>query len=386
MYGSRVLERAAGSVPVKGLVSVTWTAPWHDLPTLSRYAGHAVLGMLFVAVLYGISPQSLNVRTLDTLFSRQRDFSSSYYSAASYDHVDSYARALPGERYLEAGTVPFTRQTWSETLPQVAEPRRLLRTSVTVYTVQAGDTMLGIAQKFGLRGTSVLYANTSLSGQSDLLSIGQKLIILPVDGAYHKVARGETLQAIATKYSVTPEAIALYPGNELSEPYTLVADQTLIIPGGVRPAPPKPVQTYPTTAARTTTASSPAVGTAAGSVAGSGQFGWPMSGRISQGYWEGHRAIDIYAPRGTPIIASDAGTIAAAHFARGYGRMVVVDHGNGYQTLYAHMDAFFVEVGQAVEKGQLLGKCGSTGNSTGPHVHFEVRKGGSLLNPFNFLP
>ncbi|MFO7698348.1 MAG: peptidoglycan DD-metalloendopeptidase family protein [Anaerolineae bacterium] len=376
MYGSRVVSRAIGSVPDKGLTgAINLAVPWRDLPTLSRYAGHAVLALLFVAVLYGVSSQELSAATLDGLFGRTRNFASSTYVASSYDYVDTYARSASDERYLETGSIPFTMQSWDQTLPQVAEPRRLLRTAVTVYTVQAGDTLLKIAAEFGLQGTSVLYANDSLAGQNDLLSIGQELFILPVDGAYHKVAGGESLQTISAKYKVDVDAIALYPGNKLTEPYSLTAGQYLIIPGGVKPYVPKQVQTYPS------------LGTATQSgVSGTGQLAWPMSGKISQGYWEGHRAIDIYAPRGTPIIAADAGTVVAAHYATGYGRMVVVDHGNGYQTLYAHMDAFFVEVGQVVEKGQLLGKCGSTGNSTGPHVHFEVRKGRSLLNPFSFLP
>ena len=376
MYGSRVISRAVQALPQKGQ-SVTLSLPivLHDLPTLSRYAGHTVLVALFLSVLYGVSSQSLSLSALDRLFGRERTFASRTYTAASYDYVDAYARPVAAERYLELGTIPYTMQSWSQTLPQVAEPRRLLRTTVTVYTVQAGDTLLEIAGKFGLQGTTLLYANDALAGQNDLLSIGQELYILPVDGAYHKVAAGESLQSIAAKYKVESDVIALYPGNKLEEPYALSAGQYLIIPGGVKPYIPKQVQTYPS------------LGTAIQSgVTGTGQLAWPMSGRISQGYWEGHRAIDIYAPRGTPIIAADGGTVVAAHWATGYGRMVVVDHGNGYQTLYAHMDAFFVEVGQTVAKGDLLGKCGSTGNSTGPHVHFEVRKGGALLNPFNFLP
>ncbi|NLT74448.1 MAG: peptidoglycan DD-metalloendopeptidase family protein [Chloroflexi bacterium] len=346
-----------------------------DLPTVSRYAGHIVLALLFVSILYGFSPRQWSVSGLDALFGRGRDFSSTYYLVGSYEHVASYQNAESNERYLAPDTIPFTMQSWSQALPQVAEPRRLLRTTVTVYTVQAGDTLLQIAQQFGLQGTTILYANESLAGQNDTLSIGQELYILPVDGAYHTVAQGESLESIAAKYKVESDEVALYPGNSLTEPYTLTAGQKLIIPGGVKPYVPKQVQTYPS------------VGTATQSgVTGTGQLAWPMSGRLSQGYWQGHRAIDIAASRGTPIMAADGGTVVAAHTATGYGRMVVVDHGNGYQTLYAHMDAFFVEVGQAVEKGDLLGKCGSTGNSTGPHLHFEVRSGGSLLNPFNFLP
>jgi len=376
MYGTRVISRAIRSVPQVHLPqSVVFPSVFHDLPMLSRYAGHAIMALLMVGVVCGLSSRDLSTAALDGLFGRQRTFRSGAYTAATYDYVDAYARTDAAERYLEAGSIPVTMQTWSETLPQVAEPQRLVRTTVTVYTVQPGDTLLEIAAQFGLQGTTLLYGNEALAGENDTLSIGQELFILPVDGAYHQVEGGESLESIAAKYKVDTDAIALYPGNKLSEPYTLTAGQYLIIPGGVRPYAPKQVATYP------------AVGTATQSgVTGTGQLAWPMSGQISQGYWEGHRAIDIAAPRGTPIGAADGGTVVAAHYATGYGRMVVVDHGNGYQTLYAHLDAFFVDVGQAVDKGQLLGKCGSTGNSTGPHLHFEVRKGGALLNPFSYLP
>jgi murein DD-endopeptidase MepM/ murein hydrolase activator NlpD len=351
-----------------------------------------VLGLLLVAVLYGISPQKLDTRTLDAFLGRgMHDFAENTYAAATYEYVESYARMTSDERYLEPGSIPFTAESWSEALPQIAEPRRMVRTTVTVYTVQAGDTMLGIAQKFGLQGTSVLYANSALSSQSDTLSIGQQLNILPVDGAYYKVASGDSLEGIATKFKADADAIALYPGNNLNGSYALVAGQSLIIPGGIRPAPPKPVQTAAASRSTTTAravAAAPAPSVAAsGDTAGSGSFGWPMSGGISQGYWAGHRAIDIYAPRGTAVYAADGGTVVAAYYSNvGYGRHVIVDHGNGFQTLYAHMDAFYVEAGQAVAKGQQLGQCGSTGNSTGPHLHFEVRSGGAQYNPMSYLP
>jgi len=120
---------------------------------------------------------------------------------------------------------------------------------------------------------------------------------------------------------------------------------------------------------------------------GTGSFAWPMSGSISQGYWQGHRAIDIAAPLGTSVVASDAGYVAVTQWHnQGYGRMVIIDHGNGYQTLYAHLNSYSVEAGQSVARGQVIGHCGRTGNATGPHLHFEVIKGGARLNPLSFLP
>jgi murein DD-endopeptidase MepM/ murein hydrolase activator NlpD len=374
MQGSRAIARVTKSSPSTLLSSLTaWTLPWRDHRTISRYTGHLILGLLFLALIYGVSPLRLDAPPLELLMGQPA--APAVESARS---VPAYAVAQSetNARYLEPGVVPFTMRTWGETLPMMEGPRRVVRTSVTQYTVQAGDTMLGIAQRFGLKGTTLLYANNSLADQPDLLKIGQVLNILPVDGVYHTVAKGETLANVAAKYKVEPEAIALYPGNNLAEPYELTADQKLIVPGGVKPYVPRTVTTYQSTGSATRAGAT-----------GTGQLAWPMSGRISQGYWEGHRAIDISAPRGTSILAADGGTVVAAHYSNvGYGRMVVVDHGNGYQTLYAHMDAFYVEVGQAVTKAQVIGKCGSTGNSTGPHLHFEVRKGGVQLNPYSFLP
>jgi len=116
-------------------------------------------------------------------------------------------------------------------------------------------------------------------------------------------------------------------------------------------------------------------------------FAWPMNGLISQGYYSWHRAIDIAAAKGTRIVAADSGYVVTVQYSdTGYGRMVVVNHQNGYKTLYAHMSVINVELGQSVAKGELIGLCGSTGNSTGPHLHFEIMRQDVRLNPFIYLP
>jgi len=245
---------------------------------------------------------------------------------------------------------------------------------VITYKVQAGDSVLSIAEKFGLDGNSILWANDRLADNPDFLQIGQELIILPVDGAYHTVAKGETLASIAAKYKVDPEAISSYKGNELEPPYHLTAGQKLIIPGGVKPYVPKRVEV----------ASAPVPQDAK---RGTGTFVWPMSGQLSQRYWAGHLAIDIAAPKGRTIVAADSGYVSYVQVSNtGYGRMVLIDHGNGFQTRYAHLSVISVELGQSVGRGEPIGQCGSTGNSTGPHLHFEVIRGGSRLNPLNYLP
>jgi murein DD-endopeptidase MepM/ murein hydrolase activator NlpD len=119
-----------------------------------------------------------------------------------------------------------------------------------------------------------------------------------------------------------------------------------------------------------------------------GRFIWPTWGRISQYYWWGHRAIDIAAPLDRPITAADSGTVVYAGWNTwGYGNLVVIDHGNGFQTWYAHLNnnSIWVANGQFVTQGSTIGGVGTTGNSSGPHLHFEIRYGGNLLNPLDYL-
>jgi murein DD-endopeptidase MepM/ murein hydrolase activator NlpD len=118
-----------------------------------------------------------------------------------------------------------------------------------------------------------------------------------------------------------------------------------------------------------------------------GHWVWPVGGYISQGYWTLHRAIDIAGAHGSTVLAADGGTVAYASWhVAGYGNLVVVDHGNGFVTYYAHLYGFYVDVGDQVEQGQPLGALGNTGQSTGPHLHFEIREGGELRNPIDLLP
>ena len=258
-------------------------------------------------------------------------------------------------------------------VPHTTIPERP-RLEVITYTVQPGDTLLGIAQKFKLDADTIMWASGRLEDHPDLLRVGQVLTILPVDGIYHTVQEGETLESIAKKYKVDVEAITQCEYNDLKEPYKLTPGQKLIVPGGKKPYKPRVVHIY--------TGKVPA-----GAAKGTGVFGWPTSGVITQKFWARHKAIDIGAPTGTPVVAADSGYVAVAGWSNvGYGKYIVIDHGNGFQTLYAHLSAIFVKVGQSVGKGERIGSVGSTGHSTGPHLHFEIRYKGVQRNPFGYLP
>jgi len=247
------------------------------------------------------------------------------------------------------------------------------RLDVVTHTVTAGDTLYGIAQRYKLSAETIMFSN-GLEKNPDLLRLGQQLVILPLNGIYHTVGPKDTIQSIAKAYKVTPEAIIQYPLNHLdAQNPTIVAGQKLVVPGGVKELPKPAVTVYQTPS-----------GTAQ---RGTGVLIWPTSGKITQGYKPLHRALDIARSIGTPIKAADSGVVVVAGWSNsGYGYHIVIDHGNGLQTLYAHLSRIFVKRGTVVAKGGVIGNMGNTGRSTGPHLHFEVRKGGVLVNPVGYLP
>jgi len=248
-----------------------------------------------------------------------------------------------------------------------------LRGEIVAYIVRKGDTVSSIANKFGVSIDTIIWANNIKSVTS--IKPGDRLDIPPITGVVHKVQRGETVYSVARRYQANPQAIVDFPFNSFAddETFSLAVGQILIVPEGIPPKA-KPlvpiVQTY----------------TAAVSGGGSGSFVWPTSGRITQRYSWYHRAIDIADSSSPTIISSAAGKVVQVIYSRvGYGNHVVVDHGNGYQTLYAHMSQIYVSSGQTLSAGQAVGQMGSTGKSTGAHLHFEIIQGGVKINPLTIL-
>jgi hypothetical protein len=272
--------------------------------------------------------------------------------------------------------------------------RALLRTeipdrprfAVVEYTVQEGDTPWSIGEKFGLDPETILWGNPWLSVEAGNLSIGVTLTIPPVDGVLHEVREGESVESIAGLYGADPETIREYPGNNLAAVgASPEVGQNLIIPGGRRAvAWTEPGPRYVAGLGRSSPGfySGPLVQT------GTGFFAWPLNSQsITQGFWGGHPAIDIDTYFRQPVFASDSGTVIFSAFSEtGFGNLVVIDHGNGFWTYYAHNHANLVSVGSGVSQGQQIAESGSTGNSTGDHLHFGIRAEGSWVNPLNFLP
>ncbi len=247
---------------------------------------------------------------------------------------------------------------------------------IVEYRVQEGDTVSSIAQKFGVSIDTIMWENDLKS--VDAIKVRQILRILPVTGVKHQVKRGETVYSIAKYYGVDAQNIVDYPFNSFSndETFALAAGQNIIVPDGVEP---KLVPVVPKSVARTV---APIAG-----VVGEGNFIWPTNGTITQRFSWYHRAVDIANRSNPPVVAAATGSVIAAGWnGGGYGNYVVVDHGNGYQTLYAHLlKDIVVSAGQKVQQGQRLGTMGSTGRSTGTHLHFEIRSASGNVNPLQML-
>jgi len=253
------------------------------------------------------------------------------------------------------------------------------RGGVVEYTVAESDTVSSIAQKFNVSLDTVRWANDLKS--VDDIKAGQTLKILPETGVLHTVKRGETVYSIAKTYGADPQAIVDFPFNTFidDETFALAVGQDLIVPGGVMPkakpwSPPPVQEAAPNIPPNLTQVS--------------GEYIWPTTGRISQGYHWYHKAIDIADSSAPPIVASRGGTVVDAGWtapARGYGIYVLIDHGDGIKTLYAHLSSVSVSAGQQVLRGQVLGQMGSTGRSTGTHLHFEIRTPSGNVNPLSYL-
>jgi murein DD-endopeptidase MepM/ murein hydrolase activator NlpD len=247
-----------------------------------------------------------------------------------------------------------------------------VRDSIINYVVQDGDTVSSIAEKFGVSAETIRWQN-DLSG--DVIKVGDPLQILPVTGIAHKVQKGDTVYSIAKKYDAEAQAVVDFPFNTFAndETFELAIGQNIIVPDGAMPTAvyaPRIRQVTPD----------------AGSVVASGQFVWPTQGIISQYFSWYHPGIDI-ANGGEPFdVAADSGTVEFSGWDNsGYGNMVLIDHGNGYKTRYGHLSTIGVISGQTVKRGDVIGRMGNTGHSTGPHTHFEIYQNGVRVNPLLFL-
>jgi len=330
------------------------------------------------------------------------------YRGAVQASTSELATAPAGEATpLASDLLPEAIPVVLEGIPRQADLHTSIpsrpRVEVVKYTVQAGDSVFGIAEKFGLKPSTILFGNyETLKDSPDLLKPDQVLNILPTDGTYYQWIGGgaESLTGVAEFFGADVEAVVNYPGNhldpdalgDLTSP-NISAGTWLIIPGGKREftswTAPMVIVNSPTS---TQIWGPGACGTINQIQVGYGTFIWPAPKHWLSGtpYLPEikHHAIDIAAQLGDAAFAADAGTTVYAGWNTwGYGNMIVLDHGNGWQSLYAHLDQVNVNCGQSVGQGEIIGLLGSTGNSTGPHLHFELMHTTyGKVNPLNFLP
>ncbi len=294
---------------------------------------------------------------------------------------------LPGYDKGNPGTAIIRRTIIHTNIPTRS------RSNVIEYTVTTGDSVFGIAKSFNLHPETILWANYDLLNDSpDMLNPGMTLNVPPVDGVYYQWQEGDTIDSVAAKFDAKAQDILAWEGNnfDLTNP-TVKLEQWIMVPNGHREF----RQWLVPTIARAHSGVSKSVlgpGACEGDYSGAygtGVFSWPSANHTLSGndYWSGHLGIDIAGALGDGVFASDAGVVVFAGWANGgYGNMVMIDHGNGYQTLYAHLSSVSSSCGQSVYGGTYIGAIGSTGNSTGPHLHFEVRYSGGFVSPWYVLP
>lgn len=244
------------------------------------------------------------------------------------------------------------------------------RDKIVEHKVLPGETLSSISKKFDVTVNTIKWANDL---ETDTIKTGQVLEIPPISGIVHKVASGDSVYSIAKKYKTDAQKIVNFPFNDFADldTFQLTPGQILYVPDGV-------IQSEP--------AVSQFFAQARAGVQGNSNFIWPTTGIITQYPVWYHMAFDIANNSQPAILASDTGTVTFAGCIQyGYGCHIIIDHGNGFETLYGHMSAIDVAPGSVVGQGQKIGNMGSTGRSTGTHLHFEVRQGGTLLNPADYL-
>ena len=242
------------------------------------------------------------------------------------------------------------------------------------YEVQRGDTVGKIARRFGINPETILFNNWEIR-DGDQLEVGATLTIPPRDGVVYTVRLGDTLFDVALNYAAEVEAVLAFPGNQLTSADQLVEGETILLPGGSASLP-----------------AGGAGGIAAGSVFAIPDFAWPLGGILCDffGTPRGNRAgfhtgVDLCASTGTFIGSTAPGVVIQAGWDGSFGLSVLVDHGGGVVSRYAHMSQIDVFLGQSVDVGTLLGFVGSTGYSTGSHLHFEILMGGAAVDPLVWL-
>jgi murein DD-endopeptidase MepM/ murein hydrolase activator NlpD len=303
------------------------------------------------------------------------------------------------------GPIDVLAASASPQIPPVEEPVQAVETPEPVveaapvpeeayftYVVQQGDTAASIATRFGLELETLLWNNSELRTDPDLLIIGEELTIPTRDGILYTVRLGDTLIDVADIYQADVDSIVGLSSNQIGDADSVLEGAVLLLPGAVPPPPPPVVEPEPFYAAGAPEDDYPGDSSLPAASAGASGLMWPVVGTLNdyfgspRGGGTYHSGIDLGAPTGTPIAAAAGGQIVLVSAGGGYGNYVVIRHDDGTETLYAHLSEVWVAQGQWVAQGEGIGAVGATGWATGPHLHFEVRVGGVPVDPLYYLP
>ncbi|MGI5879662.1 MAG: peptidoglycan DD-metalloendopeptidase family protein [Syntrophomonadaceae bacterium] len=237
-------------------------------------------------------------------------------------------------------------------------------TMVRYYQIKKGDNLWNISRSFNVNLSQLMALNHV--DDNTILSVGQKLKIPSSAGRIHYIRKGETMWDIASRYEVSVDG--LLSVNPSKNPTRLAIGDQLIIPEIGQPMTPQ-------VSSRGMTIT--------------GVFSWPIMGVITSGFgWRKsgfHHGIDIAGDIGDPVKACGPGKVVFNGVKPVYGRTIIVEHANGKQSWYAHLQKTAVSERQKVYRGQTIGYIGMTGRTTGPHLHFEIRNDKESLNPLNYL-
>jgi len=361
---------------------------------INKYIPHAIIIILTFTISFA------NIFAMETKAEEFGDKSLLFVWATGSDLEDEYteesfiATETQIENYLEesAGTIskedlayipeeaklPLTIEGSALIKPEITslDASKIQRDKIIEYTVQQGDTISTVARKFGVSQDTILWENNLTI--TNYIRPGQILKILPTSGIAYKIAKGDNLSKIVQKYNSDKNKIIEF--NRLADESDLQVGQIIIIPEG-KPYYP-PVAAKPKLASLTKIFQPSHVEVPAGD-----KMAWPTTARrISQYFNWRHIGLDIDGDFGDPVWAADDGVvIKSVCLKTGYGCHVIIDHGNGKSTLYGHFQKLYVTEGQKVARGDVLGEEGSTGMSTGSHLHFEVRFGGKRYNPLSYI-
>lgn len=276
----------------------------------------------------------------------------------------SEPRKQPGQDVPDLVQANIGGPTIEDLQTEVAAPKPEVHT----HTVRLGETLTDIARAYDIDVDTIIAAN-SIPDPNRIRS-GDTLDVPNVRGVLHDVKRGESLWNIARFYEVSVDEII--EANELPNPNSLQVGQRLLVPGAQ---------------ALVSLRQSEAIVSASGQLLRN--FSWPATGRISSRFgprWgRMHNGLDLAIVSGTPVRASAAGRVTFSGNQGSYGLLVIIDHGNGVETRYAHNSRLVARVGQRVARGDVISHSGNTGVSTGPHLHFEIRRNGVALDPLDFL-